>query len=441
VDKVRVSKYYHPHQVDEPIGAKIRRLRDALELTNADLERLTGVKQNYIAQFVGSPKRTPPAEVLSDFSSLFVIPDNGWEKPFSWDKFIHAKRHVYFALFQQGVTQARAATDNLHPHQTMLSQGHWSYIKGEEASKHTWRTMWGDKLSHPDYEPLIDDDEFPLLVYEGGALQHTVVELNVFDRAEVLVDSHAGEEAVVVIAGEVDWVVAQCEPHLNIGERYPRDGSGERLRVRHEKTDQYLEAELYHLHPGDLAKFRSQTPHAAMINPEWRKKQERLRKGRYDITGLRNPATFLQRIVDVPPPKVRLAKSLQAALDRVSREYDAVRGRTGQGDDFPLRLHGEVVDRINDWLEKDHSDLLQQLSVEHAFRDSELPDSTFRYLMSPDGGDAQREYLKVLLNVAYPEYIAPLPSLRSYVAMISHRSYFTESDLKRRPRSDMPGLE
>lgn len=283
---------------------KLKKVRKIFGVTAHQLAALAQFAPSVVSQ-VETGRRQLTDETREKICRALGFPDYVWGRPWLFEEVTFVKKATYDARPAQvpsGLRDVRPTRTwsadkaewvryNAHP--TMVNNGLYAFLSMEELQER--------ERPRPSSEPFS--------VFEGGAMQLSVLDFLVDGLDRLVIDAHEGEEVYYVMEGRVDLAVmerpAQGMPHVPDRGDFPlkrkryfsSDVTGrvkmeaqalDLLREEHPKLKDWLgqfeavssplyegrfcevPCEVFSLGPGDIVRVNSKWPHGGFARGDAR---------------------------------------------------------------------------------------------------------------------------------------------------------------------------
>jgi transcriptional regulator with XRE-family HTH domain len=298
-----------PTKAEKNIVEKLVRLRRAMGIPGTDLAASAELSDSVVSQ-IESGNRKPTEANLHSIGRALGIKDTDWSREWAWCRFMHVDPEAYEKRLDQhdeSAIKTRTAPDNPHAHQDMIKAGHYRYVSIEEAAENSLKVnilaSYLEENPGDHHGAYLRAERLARPIFEGeAALQCVVFETLNRNLAELVLDRHDGVEFMIVLEGEMDFVVLRqpefegdppllikgescidnhdCKAlvaaglfHGWINQLYKmakRTRQEDQLYnyIKHEygaafgrKTPAAVPCEVIHLHPNSVLVYRSDWPH------------------------------------------------------------------------------------------------------------------------------------------------------------------------------------
>jgi len=275
---------------------KLKKVRKIFGVTAHQLAALAQFAPSVVSQ-VETGRRQLTDETREKICRALGFPDYVWGRPWLFEEVTFVKKATYDArpapspasgLRDVRPTRTwsadRAEWVRYNAHPTMVNNGLYAFLSMEELQER--------ERPRPSSEPFS--------VFEGGAMQLSILDFFVDGLDRLVIDAHEGEEVYYVMEGNVDLAVmerpAQGSPHVPDRGDFPlrrkryfnSDVTGlvkmeaqalDLLREEHPKLKDWLgqfetvtsplyggrfcevPCEIFSLGPGDIVRVNSKWPH------------------------------------------------------------------------------------------------------------------------------------------------------------------------------------
>ena len=291
---------------DDPAGAespsaislrdrKLKKVRKIFGVTAQQLAALAQFAPSVVSQ-VETGRRQLSDETREKICRALGFPDYVWGRPWLFEEVTFVRKATYNALpasVPSGLRDVRPTRTwsadkqdwvryNAHP--TMVTNALYAFLSMEELQEH--------ERPRPSSEPFS--------VFEGGAMQLSLLEFSVDSLDRLVIDAHEGEEVYYVMEGNIDLAIMERPPQdlapkedrddfpLKRQRYFRSDVTGrvkveaqalDLLREEHPKLKNWLDqfepvrsplyegrfcevpCEIFSLGPGDIVRVNSKWPH------------------------------------------------------------------------------------------------------------------------------------------------------------------------------------
>ena len=278
---------------------KLKKVRKIFGVTAQQLAALAQFAPSVVSQ-VETGRRQLSDETREKICRALGFPDYVWGRPWLFEEVTFVRKATYDALpasVPSGLRDVRPTRTwsadkqdwvRYNAHSTMVSNGLYAFLSMEELQEH--------ERPRPSSEPFS--------VFEGGAMQLSLLEFFVDSLDRLVIDAHEGEEVYYVMEGNIDLAIMERPPQelamASGGDDFPlqrkryfkSDVTGrvkveaqalDLLREEHPKLKDWLgqfqpvgsplyegrfcevPCEIFSLGPGDIVRVNSKWPHGGFV--------------------------------------------------------------------------------------------------------------------------------------------------------------------------------
>ena len=186
---------------------KLRKVRKIFGVTAQQLAALAQFAPSVVSQ-VETGRRQLSDETREKICRALGFPDYVWGRPWLFEEVTFVRKGTYDArpasvpagLRDVRPTRTWSADKNewvrYNAHPTMVNNALYAFLSMEELQEH--------ERPRPSSEPFS--------VFEGGAMQISILEFVVSSLDRLVIDAHEGEEVYYVMEGGVDFVIMERPP-------------------------------------------------------------------------------------------------------------------------------------------------------------------------------------------------------------------------------------